>query len=115
MNTPKIKCECVTTSANNPDDNREFADPNCKLCDGDGWQKRETPLTGIACDNCGEPNAIHDREEWDGMPDPVSGGFHKTYYTAHYCAECWNEMEAGEERAEERAAEERTRHDYFGF
>jgi hypothetical protein len=36
-------------------------------------------------------------------------------YTEHFCAECWEEMEAEEEKAEERAAEERTRYDYFGF
>lgn len=113
VESPRRKCECVTTSANNPDDLREFADPNCKLCDGDGWQKRETPLTGIACDNCGEPDARHDRQEWDTTP--TDRGQLRREYTAHYCTPCWNEMEAKDERAAERTAEERTRYDYFGF
>jgi hypothetical protein len=50
------KCECVNTSQN-LDDLREFADPTCPLCDGDGWQKRDKPI--IRCKHCSEPIGLN--------------------------------------------------------
>ena len=44
------------------------------------------------CDNCGIEGAPYTRTEYDGWPDPVSGGWHRQYYTANYCGECAEEI-----------------------
>jgi hypothetical protein len=84
---PPRKCECVTEYAlnGNPDRIVEWADEKCPLCDGDGIQKRDTPL----CAECGDETCEH-----GGCRDP---------HCPNVCRECMERFAEIEHEAAEAA------------